>query len=201
MSAAVLHLLRHGATAPEEPWRFLGQRDLPLSDLGRSQARWWRGRLADVPFVVACCSDLARCRETAEIVLQGRSPALQVLPGLREIGLGQWDGLSKDEVRARFPGQYEARGADLAHYRPAGGESFADLQARAWAALEPFLAGPGPLLVVAHAGVIRVLLCRALGLPLDRLFDLALDPGCRSVLEWEAGGARLGLSNEPPGVL
>jgi probable phosphoglycerate mutase len=201
VSGLVLHLLRHGETVPEEPWRFLGQREVPLSDTGRVQARWWRTVLADVPFQVAACSDLARCRETAEIVVQGRDLPLRVLPGLREIDLGPWDGLSKAEVQARFPGQFQARGADMAGFRPAGGESFQDLQERAWAALEPLLAGPGPVLVVGHAGVNRALLCKALGLPLQNLFRLGQDPGCRNILEWGPQGARLVLLNERPGTL
>ena len=201
MSGLVLHLLRHGETVPEEPWRFLGQREVPLSDTGRVQARWWRTVLADVPFQVVACSDLARCRETAEILLEGRNLPLQVLPGLREINLGAWDGLSKAEVQARFPGQFQARGADMAGFRPAGGESFQDLQERAWAALEPLLAGPGPVLVVGHAGVNRALLCKALGLPLQNLFRLGQDPGCRNILEWGPQGARLVLLNERPGTL
>lgn len=200
MSGMILHLLRHGQTEPEEPWRFLGQREVPLSETGRAQARWWRTILADVQFQAAVCSDLSRCCETAEILVQGRNLALQVLPGLREIDLGEWDGLSKAEVQRRFPGQFEARGADLAGFRPPGGESFADLQARAWAALKPLLEGPGPLLVVGHSGVNRVLICKTLGLPLEHLFRLGQDPGCRNILEWGPQGARLVLLNGRPGA-
>lgn len=198
MSGPVLHLLRHGETVAERPWRFLGQRDVALSGLGRAQARWWQERLMGVPFAEVLCSDMVRCRETAEIVAQGRNLPLQTLPGLREINLGAWDGLSKAEVQERFPGQYEARGADLAGFRPPGGESFRDLQDRTWAALEPYLKGQGPLLMVGHAGVNRVLICKALGLPLEHLFRLGQGPGCHNIVAWRSMGPCLVLLNRTP---
>lgn len=192
-----LHLLRHGATTPETPWRFLGRRDLPLSDLGREQARAWGRVLAGVPFTAAFCSPLSRTRDTAALVLAGRELSAAPLDGLAEIQLGALDGLTKAEAEARFPGQYAARGLDLERFRPPGGESFADVQERAWACLETALDGlSGHVLAVAHAGVNRAVLCRVLGLPLSRLFDLGQDPGCANVLDWSRN-PRLVRLNEP----
>jgi probable phosphoglycerate mutase len=194
-----VHLLRHGAVEPETPWRFLGRREVPLSAEGRAQARFWREALADVPFQAAWCSDLGRCRETASIILAGRKITIEPLPGLGEIDLGQWDGLSREEVRQRFPGQYEARGRDLAGFRPPGGESFQNLQDRAWAALVPRLErAEGHALVVAHAGTNRALLCRILDMPLGHVFRLGQDSGCRNVLDWRSDGPRLLLLNQQP---
>lgn len=192
-----LHLLRHGATAPETPWRFLGRRDLPLSDLGRLQARAWGRALAGVPFAAAFCSPLSRARDTAALILEGRELTVTVLPDLTEIGLGALDGLTREEAEARFPGLYRERGLDLERFRPPGGENFAEARDRAWACLEAALAGlDGPVLAVAHAGVNRAILCRILDLPLARLFDLGQDPGCANVLEW-GPAPRVLLLNEP----
>ena len=198
-----LYLMRHGQTVQEAPWRFLGQRELPLSDAGRAQAAWWRGELSGVDFIGAWCSDLERCQETAAIILDGRRFSPQPLPGLREIELGEWDGLSVEEVRRSFPGQYEARGVDLAGFRPPGGESFSDMSARAWTALLEVLdsgqnqAGSN-LLVVAHAGVNRAILCRLLDMSLDRLFSLGQEPCCLNIVEFGGGEPRLTLLNRQP---
>jgi len=187
-----LHLLRHGATEPETPWRFLGQRDLPLSAEGRAQAEAWRKALADVPFTHAVCSDLTRCRETARIVLAERGLQVEPLPGLREIDLGAIDGLSREEVDVRFPGLYEERGLDLAQFRPPDAESFVDLAARAGQAVERLAESlSGDVLAVTHAGVIRVLLCRALGISLENLFRLDVAPCSLTTLRWHEGEPRL----------
>lgn len=194
-----IHLLRHGRTQPETPWRFLGQRDVPLSEAGRAQACEWNTTLASIPFQSAWCSDLNRCRETAEIVLAGRGLSVQPLVGLRELNLGKWEGLTREEVKQRFPGQFEARGQDLAGYRPESGEGFADLQVRVWAALEMIIgSSSGHILVVGHAGTNRALISKVLGLPLSHLFRLGQDYGCRNILEWREGEMRLALLNEQP---
>lgn len=194
-----LHLVRHGAVAPETPWRFLGQRDLPLSPESFAQAASWRDPLKDIPFSRILCSDLARCRDTAAELLRGSDKKAEAAPSLREIDLGAWDGLSKDEVRDRYPGLYEQRGADMAGFRPPNGESFQDLRERALSFLRPVLAvTSGHVLLVTHAGVIRVLLCHCLGMPLENLFRLSPLPGCRAVIEWQGGTPRLAAFNLPP---
>lgn len=178
-----LLLLRHGEIPQAQPRRFVGQRDLPLTALGRRQAELWAAALEDVPLASAWCSSLSRCRDTARIILAGRSCQATPLDELREVSLGAWEGCSVDEVRQRFPGAYEARGADLANVAPAQGESFAQAQARAWGALQRILApGPERVLVVAHAGINRTLICHALGLPLDQLFSLGQDYAALNVL-------------------
>lgn len=199
-----LHLMRHGATGHESSRRYLGQRDVPLSDLGRAQAGLWREALGSVDYAGAWCSDLARCRETARIVLEGRMIEAAPLARLREIALGEWDGLGVEEVKAGYPGQYEARGADLAGFRPPGGESFGDAARRAWSALERILASAAGLqratvLVVAHAGINRTLLCRLLGMPLDRLFRLGQDSACLNIVEFRGGEPVLQALNLAPG--
>lgn len=169
---STVFLMRHGAIVQRDPRRFIGQTDLPLTGEGRTQAGLWREALADVPFVAALASDLSRCLETASIVLAGRGLSARPEPRLREVDLGAWENLTVEEVQERFPGAYERRGDDLTGFAPEGGESFADVQARAVAALGELAGLEGNVLVVAHGGVNRSLLCHALGLDLTRLFRL-----------------------------
>lgn len=86
-----------------------------------------------------------------------------------------------------FPGQYARRGQDLAHFRPDGGESFADVQCRALAALAHWRARypEGHLLLVGHAGLNRTLLAGYLALPLNDLLRIPQPYACRAFLpEW-----------------
>ncbi|MGD9608305.1 MAG: histidine phosphatase family protein [Desulfovibrionaceae bacterium] len=170
-----IYLMRHGAIPQVRPRRFVGQTDHPLTDAGRAQAAAWREVLADLPLSAVVASDLCRCLETAAIVLDGRDLAVRPEPRLREIHLGVWEGLTVEEVQERFPGAYERRGCDLATCRPEGGESFADVQARAVPVIAALAGIGGNVLVVAHGGVNRTILCHALGLDLDHLFRLGQD--------------------------
>ena len=199
-------LLRHGEIVQSAPRRFVGQRDLPLTATGSRQAAAWAPVLVGLNMVGqklggAWCSDLSRARDTAALALAGSGITATALPQLREISLGGWEGLSVDEVRQRFPSEYERRGADLAGVAPAGGESFAQAQDRAWTALGGIVEGrSGWLLVVAHAGINRALICRVLGLPLGQLFLLGQENCALNILEFpRQGRARLAALNLPPG--
>jgi probable phosphoglycerate mutase len=176
--------------------RYLGRTDTGLDDLGRDQARWWAGRLAGREFAGVWSSGLARSREFAGLV--AGPGTVRPLSALREIDLGEWDGRAMDEVRQSDPAGFEARGLDLAGFRPPGGESFADLQARVVPAVEALLAAGGTHLVVGHQGVNRALLCHVLGLPLGRLLRLRQDYACLNRITLHKDGWRLQLLNASP---
>lgn len=131
---------------------------------------------------------------------QAVRPRLLLEPALREIHLGAWEGLTASAVRHRHPGQWEARGRDLAHFRPEGGESFADLAARVVPAFEAMTRQPDDILIVAHAGVNRVILCHVLGLPLSDLMRLHQDYGAMNLIEPSRSGYALHDLNLRPAV-
>ena len=188
-------LVRHGALPPNPERRIVGNRDIPLSDAGRDQVRrlahdfmpTLAGRLAAV-----VSSDLGRCRETTSILLTGNEwaaspPPVHAEPGLREIDMGQWQGLTKDEIERRFPGQYNRRGENFARFCPEGGENFVCLQQRALEAVQRWRRHypEGVLLVVAHAGVISSLLAYHMALPLNDVLRIPQHYACRAfVPEW-----------------
>ena len=193
-------LIRHGEiVGNSSEHRYLGQLDPPLSESGREQMQ----RLASHPWLDSLSqvltSPLQRCRQSAAILVWERSACgVEIVPELAEIALGGWEGLSIAEVRRRFPGEYEARGQDLAGYRPAGGESFADLLARAWPVLLRASGEKGDVAVISHAGVNRVLLSTILGMPLAHLFRLGQDYGTISVIDGEGDRLRVLALNVPP---
>jgi probable phosphoglycerate mutase len=94
------------------------------------------------------------------------------------------------------------RGENLESYRPPGGESFSDLASRVVPVFGSIVknAEGGNLLIVAHAGVNRVILCHGLGMPLANLFRICQDYGCMNILELSGGSLRLKAMNILPGV-
>lgn len=195
----IVYLIRHGEITQHRPRRFVGQSDLPLTDRGREQIRAVARYLEGANVARVVCSPLARCVESAGIIGDGLGLAVESTPDLREISLGVWEGLTVDEVRERFPGCYEARGRDLAGFRPPGGESFADVQHRVWTAFKGVLADTaGDAAVVAHGGVNRALLCRILGMPLEHLFRLEQDYGCVNVFQTVDDDIRVAMMNFRP---
>jgi alpha-ribazole phosphatase len=118
---------------------------------------------------------------------------------LREVCLGQWEGRSFDSVRASDPEAFRRRGEHLADHRPPGGESFDDLQARVWPIFAKYASGAHQnVLMVTHAGVIRVILCRLLGMPLENLFRIGSAYGDLSIVDFGPREYRVRAVNIPP---
>jgi len=157
--------------------------DVALNDRGVSQAKAWREVLRPPSFGCIYCSDLERTRSTAQIISYDKRAHIIEMPGLREIHLGSWDGRTRQEIEQLFPGAWEKRGRDIAGFRPEGGESFADLSRRAMPLFETIVNTDGDsILIVTHAGVIRVIVAQVLGMPLENIFSLCIGYGSLSTL-------------------
>jgi alpha-ribazole phosphatase len=180
-------LIRHGLVSDDAEGRFLGAADAPMSAAGEAQIRELSARLRPrVGPEAIYCSDLSRSRRTAELLASGADIPIRIRPALREIDMGDWQGLSRRDVAARWPADYAARGRDIANFRPPGGESFADLAARVLPCWREIVEdGETQVVAVAgHAGVNRVIVCHLLGAPLANLFRIAQRPACLNVIEW-----------------
>jgi probable phosphoglycerate mutase len=198
----MIYLLRHGVVTGNGEKRFIGQSDPPLAETGRHQARQWHTILGAVEFEAVFCSDLKRSEETARIIAGDKKKVIRIMPELREIHLGQWEGLSMAYARRHFPEKWRKRGENLSSYRPSGGESFKDLQNRVVPVFEAVagkLKGHG--LIVAHAGVNRVILCHVLGMPLANLFRLAQDYGALNIIDCGKNSPQVLALNLQPGDL
>jgi probable phosphoglycerate mutase len=175
----MIYLLRHGEIDSGGEKRFIGWTDLPLNENGIRQAEEWRERFADTVFERIYCSDLNRTRRTAEIIGEKRGRRIRNIPALREINLGEFETLPLLEVKNQFPDKWRERGENLFSYRPAGGESFSDLCDRVFPAFEAIAKNAtGNVLIVAHAGVNRMILCRILGMPPEHLFRIGQAYAC-----------------------
>ena len=174
-------LARHGETEWNRLGRWQGHADPPLNDTGREQAEALAGELAGDGVTAVYSSDLRRASETARIVGDRLALPVTAIPALREIDVGSWSGLTRDEVRERFPDGF-ARwlAGEIGH----DGETREELTARVVPAVESIAeAHPGELvLVVTHGGAIRALRRHAAGEPGESLengatFALALVEG------------------------
>lgn len=196
-----IYLLRHGEIDLQEKKSFVGWTDVPLNEKGEAQARWWRKRFAHSHFDMIFCSTLLRSKATAKILAHNRKTAITELSRLREINLGEWEGLSHEEVRKRFPKEWEKRGSAMATYRPPGGESFSDLVNRVMPVFEKLVKNRGgDQLIVGHAGVNRVILCSLLGMYLDNLFRLKQDYGALNIINIEKERIKINLINMKPSI-
>jgi phosphoserine phosphatase len=181
-------LVRHGETAWNREGRYQGRTDIPLSPDGERQVRALGERLHEVPIAVAIASPLSRARNTAEAILAGRTtPTLELDVGLLEISHGQWEGMLASEVELAHAEMFGVWRTSPGRNSPAGpgAETLGDVEARAWAVLVGACARLGAddtLLITAHDAVNRVILCRVLGLPLERVWRFRQAPAALNVL-------------------
>jgi broad specificity phosphatase PhoE len=190
-----LLLLRHGETEWNLTGRWQGQAaDTPLTELGREQARIVASRLRSYSINAIYSSDLLRAYETAEIIGQALGVAPVVAePALRESDIGDWTGLTWEEITVRFPDEVAAMYAGQ-EVRRGGGESYGELQARLAASAESIAARhPGEtVLVVSHGAALRSLVAHVLDASLAQMHRIAIGGNTAlSVVQVRHGHLRL----------
>jgi broad specificity phosphatase PhoE len=164
--ATTLLLDRHGETDWNQALRWQGHADRPLNERGRRQARALAEALAGEPPSAVYSSDLLRARETAQIVASRLGLAVVTVPELREVDVGSWSGLTRQEIEQRFPDGYRRWRAHEGHGWD-DGESYEAMGERVVAALRRIAADHvgGDVLVVTHGGPIRAAVAHARRLP------------------------------------
>jgi probable phosphoglycerate mutase len=168
-------LIRHGETSWNRDGRWQGHADIELSEEGRLQVARLAASLGKLEpsLRTVYSSDLRRARDTAHELARAIGGSVVVEPVWREIAVGSWTGLRREEIKERFEDEWRriAEGEDLAR---GGGETFAEFSMRVVMALKTLPARhPDELVaVVTHGGVISAALLHALELPLARLRDV-----------------------------
>ena len=180
-------LVRHGETAWNRDGRYQGRTDIPLSPEGEMQVRLLGERLRSLEITIAISSPLSRARATAEAILAGRLLELELDDGLLEISHGQWEGKLASDVALSHTEMFGVWRSAPGRNSPAGphAETLGDVETRAWAVLERAwmrLEGEQTLLITAHDAVNRVILCRVLGLPLERVWRFRQAPAALNIL-------------------
>jgi broad specificity phosphatase PhoE len=192
--ALTLVLTRHGLTDRSDPEQHLGQGiDVGLSTAGRAQAAALAARIAGERFDRIISSPLQRAVETAETVARGRP--VEPDPRLMEMDYGAWEGLTYDAIDAVDAAYRAGWVADPGALVCPGGESGADVAARARSFLVDLLAWGAPrdaddpvVLAVAHSTLNRILLCVAVGVPVGEYRRRFTQSQANlTVLRWPSG--------------
>jgi alpha-ribazole phosphatase len=179
-SVTTLYLIRHGQVAKSRPQSYNGQLDVPLSEVGLQQMECLADWAVSLGLDAIYCSDLRRTVDGAHAVVRRCPMPVSATPLLREKHFGQWEGLTYEEAKQQFPSEWQAWLTDPSDARPPGGETYLEVEAR----VVPFVRRVmrdhlgQTILILAHGGVNRVILCHALGLSIRRVFRIEQDYAC-----------------------
>jgi len=194
-----LYLVRHGQTESNRRGLALGRADVPLNEIGRSQAARLAEALAAEPLKAVYSSPLQRALDTARPIAARHGLEVQVDAGLIEMDIGELDGLAFADVRERYPGLLESwLGRDGPGQPMPGGERLVDVQERSWRAIEA-IAERHPdeaVCAVTHNFVILSALARALGMDLADFRRVRHAVAAISILDFRADRVRVVSIND-----
>lgn len=201
MEATRLYLIRHGQVVNHHEYRYNGHFDVDITPTGVEQMNRLAEFLAKEPIRAMYSSDLQRAVKGARIIGKrlGLDPVM--VHALREINLGRWEGLTREEAALKYPEEADFSFKDLATSKVKGGESLVDLKARVIPALREITvrhAGQS-ICILAHGGVNRVIISDAMGLNVGNFFKIEQDYGCLNVIDYfQDGMAVVKLFNGGP---
>lgn len=198
--ATRLVLVRHAAT--DAGGCCYGRTDIPLSPQGRTHAAALAGALRELPLAAVYTSPLSRALDTARPIADacGLTPVTHA--GLQELDFGELEGVLYERIEADHPDLFKRWLDGPGGVRFPGGESLAEVGSRVLAAVAEIRErhGEEQVAVVAHGGVLRVVLADALGLADEALFRIDQAFGGVSIIDWRkdvplvrAVNLRLGL--------
>ena len=195
-----LVLVRHADVDDAARGRCYGTLDVGLSEAGRAQAARLARALSAEPLDAVVSSPRVRALETATAIAAPHGVEVGIEPGLRELDFGEFEGRTYDEIAASLPDVYAQWMTTPTTVRFPGGESYADLRARALAVVAALRDAQDDATIVAvtHGGVVRAVLSEALGIPAERIFRIAVEPASVSIVEWLDGEPLVRAVNRPP---
>ncbi|RJQ49455.1 MAG: histidine phosphatase family protein [Nitrospiraceae bacterium] len=197
-------LIRHGETEGAETKRYKGHIDVPLSDNGIEQmkrlaafiAKRVKGQGSGVrekEHLTPCllhlaaiyCSDLSRAVKSADIIAGPFGVKPVIVPELKERNFGMWEGMTFDEIKEKWPDAFKSWAANPLKFSPMEGESTLEARDRAVPVFHKILNGHkgGSIAIVSHGGIIRIILCELLGIPLENIFRIEQGYGCLNIIE------------------
>jgi len=191
--AVKLLLIRHGESEANVERKFSGFQDVKLTEKGIWQAERLAHRLQEEKVHAVYCSDLLRARHTAEIVFQNRGIKLNIVPQLKEMNFGIWEGFSFEEVKSKFGyGDYFnswPENIDIDAVIPQG-ESIVGLNKRVMKAVNEILGkhqerkNNETIAIVCHGGTIRIILSNALNISLKKIWNIGQSSTALNVINY-----------------
>jgi alpha-ribazole phosphatase len=193
-----LLLVRHGETERNSAQRYWGRTDVKLSPAGIRQAERLRDRLVKEPLSAVYSSDLRRASATAEIIAAQHNVAVTTCPELREIDFGEIEGLTFDEARRLYPEVVRLWTAQSPELKYPAGDSFTEFSNRVISFVPRLVkhTEKETVLIVAHSGVLRTLLCHLLDMKTRHRWQMRLDLASLSIAETYSQNAMLCLLND-----
>ncbi|MBL7126482.1 MAG: histidine phosphatase family protein [Dehalococcoidales bacterium] len=197
MSTTVF-FVRHGQTKSNITGYFMGRSNEDISDLGYAQVRSLSSRLASLPVASMYTSPLPRTINTARILAEPHKLELKVLDDLIEIGLGDWQGLHRDEISQTWPEIWRQSRIDPSDVTFPNGESFQQVTERAVRAFNRIVADNTNrhALAVTHDAVIRVLAAHVLGTSNSIYRHMEINNASLSIIRVEDDRVRLVTLND-----
>lgn len=209
-----LYLVRHGETEGAQSNRYKGHIDVPLSGKGIQQMKRLAKYLYQNPehrtqnteLKAVYTSDLSRAVKSAEIISEPYNIKPIIVRSLRERNFGIWEGMSFDEIKEKYPREFEAWVGNPLKFSPMKGENTLEVKDRAIEALNWILnkhlnaqkssksgssrsnssngLNNSSIAIVAHGGINRIILCHLLGIPLENIFRIEQDFSALNIVEF-----------------
>ena len=190
-----LILVRHGETIWNRDGRVQGFSDMDLSDVGVQQARQLALSLKDAPLLSIYSSPLIRAHKTARIINEYHHAPLHIEPGLMEMDQGDFEGLTFQELMACEKDFLQKWMSDPASVQMPNGESFIELQDRAWKVIEGIIGKSEDALVVSHNFTIAAILCKIKNISLSQFRKVCVDTASRTIVRYKNGTTSIELFN------
>lgn len=192
-----LIIVRHGQTIWNLERKYQGHSDIALTEKGLKQAEAVAVRLAAEPVDAVYASDLSRAFKTAECIAAKHNLKVGLVPALREIKFGDWEGLTYEEITVRWPGLLGKLWSTPDELEIPGGESFHQLKARAYDAVTKIVAAhpEQTVAIVAHGGTIGTILCAMLNIHLNHVWSIRQDNTAVNIVEYYEGRPTICLLN------
>jgi broad specificity phosphatase PhoE len=184
MTTTIL-LIRHGETVGNREGLFRGQKDFSLNENGRIQAKALAEELRTWKIDAIYSSPLSRTLETARPLADPRGLSMIEERGFTNIRLGDWEGVAKKWVEENQPDLWKIWVSEPERLRRPGAETLAQVQERAFSALERIVRDEGgkKIAAVSHRAVLKPLIARCLGIPAPYFWKVHMDTAAYSIFE------------------
>ena len=193
-------LVRHGETMANKAQLVLGTSDVPLTELGRDQAKAAAQKISlmEPSPTILFSSPYQRAKETAGYISNviGLNPIF--IDGLKEMNSGEMEGIKASEMDDKYPEYMKNWRRDHSTARPPGGETLEEVHSRAWKSILNIFNeyDESLVVVVAHLFPIQGILCNVLGIKSNNFEKLVIDLGSLSYIEIQSNSYRLLRMND-----
>jgi len=185
MERTRLYIARHGQVTNYNEYRYNGHNDVDITETGHEQMHKLAEFISE-PIAAVYSSDLIRSHKGGKIIADKHDVPHHSSEKLRELSLGRWEGLTREEAHEKYPEESHISFLDLATERLKGGESFIDLQARILPEVKAILDKHKgeTVFMLLHGLVNRVILCNAMGTGIENFFTIEQDFGCVNIIDY-----------------